>query len=280
MIKRAGDLKSRLLILVQDEVGKGQMLKLADGNDACIVTFSGRDEWKKVVHDADDALAVGWVLRAHIFCSIQVANYIRRACHELKQHLSYRPEALVYNVVSQKLHPETYLNRSFIILPFGSLSARAGLIREAFGEMIFLRPNDSRKPFAGFSFPMSDMDHEMNALRQISHIQDDELCVVDRAQELPGSEFRFWIGGGRILTLAGYSHHGICTEVCPASIYGLAARTALLLDDEYGPVVADFVLDEEGVPRLVEFNAVSTSGFYAGMDFNDLIEGLEEIREA
>lgn len=265
------------LVLVQAEVSRAVDLSLPTRDDLRIVTFSSTDDWRMVLGRIEDSLKQEEGLRALVFCSLQIATYIRRNLPLLNRNLFFQPEDLTFSRIAGLCPDGVMLNQSFIMLPFGALKQRKAQIHSLFGDRVFLRPDGSQKAFAGYAFDMADFDREVSAIEQIYKIHGDQICVIDRAQAISDHEYRFWVAEGKILTFAGYAHDKIACEVCPAGVWTLAESVAHHIEPWLDPVVADFVVDDTGQPRLIEMNAVSTSGFYPGMDFCDLIEGLDPL---
>ena len=214
------------------------------------------------------------------FVSINAADFIRMSCPALSQILAYRPLALRHHAWSALVPLDLQFNRGFVLLPFGHLAGNADRLRLLYGDRLFLRPDSARKVFSGLICATGDLAATASMLRQAHAVTDDTLVVVDRAQPVEGHEYRFWIARGAPVAHAAYifGAQGVDPDrpapPCPASIHALAGSLlewAPLLETIDDFLVADFILDTEGAPRLVEINAWSTSGFYPGVDFAAIV---------
>lgn len=214
-----------------------------------------------------------------IFCSLQVAGQVERCHADLARGLWLDADWMRFSSWSGGLPGDMLLNRSFILLPFGHLSQRKEQIRTMFGNRIFLRPDSGRKEFPGIVIDLDEFEREISSMRQAWHAQDDLLVVVDAAREIAPHEYRFWISEGEIITHAPYTpmpdEDGKLgpAPACPPEISDLALRVARHMSISERPIVADLVMEGK-TARLVEINAMSTSGHYDGMDPVALIEAI------
>jgi len=174
--------------------------------------------------------------------------------------------------------PRRYrLNEKFLMAPFGDLPHLKEDLRSAFGDRIFIRPDDGRKSFTGFTLSLEHLDFEHSSLRQIQKVRDEELCVVSATQEFRRSEFRCWIIDGQVASAAPYSHYGSTRANMPAAVVDLAEEIGLNVQTKECAFVADFAVLPDGSPRLVEFNALSTSGIYLGADIARIVASMDPI---
>lgn len=278
---------ARPLVLLQDELAGATDPARGFAAAGCEVwRFSAVEmsDWRDRLRALDDAFAT---CRPAIgFVSINVADFIRMSCPALNLTLAYRPQELRHHVWSALVPLELQFNRSFVLLPFGHLAASAERLRRLYGDHLFLRPDSPRKVFAGLGCATADLAETASMLRQAHAVSDDSLVVVDRAQPVAGHEYRFWIARGAPVAHAAYifGAQGVDPDrpapPCPAPIHALAGdllRKAPLLETIDDLLVADFILDAEGEPRLVEINAWSTSGFYPGVDFDAIARASTEM---
>lgn len=222
---------------------------------------------------------LGDVAPGSIHCSVNMADALRRFGLG-RQVLSYNPEKLRFTEWSSLVPAQFRLNRNFVVLPFGELATRETQLRTLFGEALFLRPMSSRKPFPGQPL-FEDLATWCSMVRQLHNIHDNELVIIDQYQEIQGHEWRVWMAFGEPVAKAPYlfDPEGSTPrpETCPQAIDNLIAilpRRAPMLEviDDY--LVMDFCLDGQGVARLVEINAWSTSGFYPGVNGVDLMKAF------
>ncbi|MCE6958809.1 ATP-grasp domain-containing protein [Cereibacter sphaeroides] len=234
--------------------------------------LSRRSRLKDRLAALDAAMATRDDTRPVLFVSLDAARFVERTCPALRRGLILDREKLRVHRWSGFLPAELLLNRSFVLLPFGALASRAEQMHALFGERLFLRPDSAMKEFPGQVVAARRLGAETAALGRLHHIDRELLCVVDRAQELPLHEWRFWLADGGIVTCAPYAfgpggvNDAVAAPPCPTVLRDAARRAALALEIWENPVVADLVVDAGGEPRLVEINGFSTSGFYPGLD--------------
>jgi hypothetical protein len=264
--------EKRLVLIVQDEIvrfplmGRHQMLR-----------FSAKQDWRQFLSRLDAELRVTGC-RPVLFCSLPVARHVWREKLWLARGLYVDPGFLSWHRYSGLLPPEWLLNRSAILLPFGALMSRRAQLAQLYGSRIFLRPDSAMKPFNGMAMDLTDLEQEVSSFRQLHNPDDDTLVVVDRARAIAPTEYRFWLVEGEVAAVAPYSlDPDVAHPPCPPEVLELAGRIGQRLTPWETTFVADLVLDEEGVPRLVELNGFSTSGWYAGVDPAALAAHLDRL---
>lgn len=163
------------------------------------------------------------------------------------------------------------LNEDFVILPFSEVVRRRPA---SFGGAIFLKPFSNAKVFTGLSITEEEFDHEINCLRQIQRPDEHLLCVVAPIKDIVG-EYRFVIVDRKIVAGSQYRWDGkldIRIDI-PAACWAMAEEVAELPwqpDDAY---VVDIAQVPDGTARVVEMNALSTSGLYA-CDTRAIVEAV------
>jgi hypothetical protein len=173
----------------------------------------------------------------------------------------HRTERLSYSAYSPHLG-DLLLNDDFVLLPFGEVVRRRP---KAFGGEIFLKPDAVTKAFTGLTIPEEKFDEEVNALRQISHVDDELLCVVARPKPIEG-EFRFVIADGQVVTGSEYRWdnrldirldvHPVCEAVAQE-----VARREWQADTVYVCDVA--LINDRSEGRVIELNSFTCAGLYA-----------------
>jgi hypothetical protein len=154
------------------------------------------------------------------------------------------------------------LNEDFVILPFSEVVRRRPA---SFGGAIFLKPFSNAKVFTGLSITEEEFDHEVNCLRQIQRPDEHLLCVVAPVKEIVG-EYRFVVVDRKVITASQYRWDGKLDvridipDVCRAMAEEVASLPDWQPDDAY---VVDVAHLPDGSARVIEMNALSTSGLYA-----------------
>lgn len=217
------------------------------------------------------------------FVTIPVARLILREFPHLSASVE-RPspftpmgsmeDFLLWQNYRARFAPELLLNPHGHIVPAGD-SAMLRMAGAAAGtEEVFVRPLSPWKPFAGFSCPAEELCFEISARQQTDHLRPGELILIAPQRPFDPVEWRFYAVEQELVAWAPYSwQEGIALpEAPPGEIAALARQLAGTLHD-----IDTLVLDlgmSEGHPVLIEPNAVSTSGWYPGLDVARMIDAL------
>lgn len=272
-------------MIFQEELLRGlDPVPGVNSSGAAALVFSTSGNWRAELDRLDAELSPESPLdpmsgtRVAVFGSLEVAAYVRRNCGHLATGILQDEDHLSVQTFSGLMPREWLLNRETILLPFGQAASREDQLRALFGERLFMRPASSRKDFSGTVFEISDLAQELSAQRQLHNLYGDTLVAFDRAQAIAPHEYRFWLMNGEVVTCAAYSFEaGAPAPPCPQAVHSLASKVAEHVEVWADPVVADFVMDEGGVPRLVELNGFTSSGFYPGADFAAIARGLDRL---
>jgi hypothetical protein len=166
------------------------------------------------------------------------------------------------------------LNRTALYAPLGQLEALDGALDQAVGPARFLRPNSPYKPFAGRPVPAGDWALELATIAAVDRPGPDTLCMVAPLQQVAQPEWRVWCVDGEPTAWAPYGFEaGPWPGLEPTGdLLGAARAGAQRLLEGDGLLVVDVCHDGEGIARVVEANAFSTSGFYPGVNLVHLWE--------
>mgnify|MGYP006274689279 CR=1 FL=1 len=275
-------------ILVQDVLMRDAdpRAAAAAAGHACTV-FSApagnRDRLDTVLTSLADALGSR---RPVLWCSLAVAARIRRAHPRLLPGLALPDDFLRHHVYSSLLDDTQVLNSPAIYLPWGKIRGARNLLRYLarngdMPETIFVRPDSPFKPFTGMTLPLDTPEALADACTITASscaLHGEEMCVLAPARHLPTDEYRVWIVDGIPVTWARYGWSpGSSTPggPVPRGLMEAAATIARRLAWHEQTYTADFVACPEW--RLVELNALSTSGLYTGADMHALIGALDAV---
>ena len=221
-----------------------------------------------------------------IFCSLQKANAISADAgipgeSHLAHGLFYPKRFLDFTVYTSELPEKYFLNSDYIVLPWCKLEQNIDRLTNIFGNNLFIRPNSSQKSFTGFSKNgKKELVEEIRALKQIYNIRKEELCVITSSKEMDDVEYRFWIVDGKVSTWAPYSWKSYSLSKIPITtletVKGYATQFAEMIGVYQEAIVADICIYND-LPKIIELNAVSTSGWYEGMLKEKLIEDLKNL---
>lgn len=225
-----------------------------------------------------------------VFCSLQVSALLRSGRYpRLARGVFHNPDTMRFHRYSAQVPDWLLVNHHHILTTLARLEAGCALAADAFGaDRLFIRPDSGAKPFTGFDAALEDIAGEARFLRGRG-VDASELCVVAPARTLSAIEHRFWVIEGEIATHAAYGWDPRDRNQ-PLSEEDLAAadrtpppamRTAVLAIAErllcLEPLIVLDMTMLDGEPRLVEANALSTSGFYDAVDLGSLIRGVKRL---
>lgn len=259
-------------LVLQTELLRDRALRI---NKDLATTFSSDVDWRQELRKIDDMIAD--TCRPFVIASIEVCEYIRKHHAFLARGVIADFDICRFSRSMSIIPRDIRLNHSYIMLPFGEIEQRIPLLTQAFGDTIFLKPESSKKSFTGFSCSIEELPAELSSLRQIQHVRDHELCVIDVARPIMRTEFRAWIIDGQVPTISSYSHLGPTNRPAPAEIWNAARKLAEHLEMIDNALVVDFATLPNGDVKVVEINAPSTSGVYANADLNQIIRSVGQI---
>jgi hypothetical protein len=140
-------------------------------------------------------------------------------------------------------------------------------------DHIFVRPNSPWKPFAGFDVKSEDLIFELKSRMTLEHVEQHELVVVSSFKKLQKIEWRCYAFEDDIIPVP-YSWNEYDSSMeCPDEVIGMARKIYKQLEYIGNMWVIDigYFYDK---PLLIEVNAVSTSGWYSGLDVEKLFRNV------
>jgi hypothetical protein len=278
------DLPDPLHIFAQTEIIRGinptdaldELQQAPGGAGTRLTLFSGSNA-KELMKREDLRLRLTG-LRPAVFCSLQVANDIKRNHPQLARGVILPRDFLQHETYSALIDPQMLLNPQGLYLPWGKIPSHKAMIQGALGNDIFMRPASPMKPFTGFRLDISNIEAEHLSHTRISAISPEEMIFLAPGKDLPDVEYRVWVIEGEPVTSAGYSWTDIGSPrgKAPDAVMSAAKELARQLQYREDCYTADFVV-LNGQPKLVELNAISTSGWYPGMSCLSVFRSLEAI---
>lgn len=267
--------------------------------DHDLAALAGRRGWRHTGLPPRDSAAIlhaleateagiGDDVRPVVFCAIPAARAIRRRFPRLARGLFLPETLLAWHRYTSLLAEEENLNAGAILLPWHRLPAARPMLGDLFGEHLFVRPDSPLKPFTGFTTRLADLGFEHGARCQTDRVAPHELCVIARARTIAAQEFRFWLVDGQVSAAApsgtaygwdaaGNAASGLPDGIAaPEPLRALATDLARRFEDHDNLLVADLVMEGDA-PRLVEMNAVSTAGFYPGLNPEILLDEISAL---
>lgn len=216
--------------------------------------------------------------RPVLFTSLMVAGFVERHHPVLSRGLIRASAFLRHSHYHAYLPRGMALNEDGIYLPWGQIQQQAARLKALFPQGLFIRPDSPLKPFTGFAVGHDRLAEEWMLQTKTCHIPMQEMCFVAPCLDLDSTEYRVWIVNARPVTSSAYGWdvEKIWRGDVPPPIIHAATdlgRELKLTEQVY---TADFIMHGER-PRLVELNAVSTSGWYPDMKPSALMEALDQV---
>ena len=216
--------------------------------------------------------------RPVLFVSLPVAGYVERHHPVLARGLIRASAFLRHGHYHTILPRGLALNTDGIYLPWGQIPEQAQRLEKLFPQGIFIRPDSPLKPFTGFAVAHKALETEWDLQSRTCHVPMQEMCYIAPRLDLDSTEYRVWIVDAEPVTASAYGWDvdKIWRGNVPLPIIHAAAQLGRKLELTEQVYTADFIIHGES-PRLVELNAVSTSGWYPDMNPSALIEALDQV---
>lgn len=155
------------------------------------------------------------------------------------------------------------LNEQHVFATFGDFVRRYEFFYHAFQtHQLFIRPNTGKKLFTGLVLNKDDFMQEINALKQLSGVDEDTLILVAPARSIE-NEYRLCIINREVVTGSQYLAKGevALDTFIPEEVLDVGRKMAEI---KWQPDIA-YVCDvatTPDTPKIVELNALSCSGLY------------------
>lgn len=262
--------------IIQLELSKGIELKIENKHTTF---FSSDSDWKSLLIDLNARLVDKQPI---LFASIEITKYVRKHLSNLASGIimpvdGFDESILFWNRYSTVLPRSWLLNHDCIILPFGSLKHHVTKIERIYGNRIFIKPLSAWKTFTGFDCIAHNINQETSSLRQAENVLDGELTIVTDYKPISETEYRFWCIDGKVISSSAYSWNGVPeSQDIPLDISRLVEDAADFISIYENALVIDACY-HSGVPKIIELNAISTSGWYEGVDINKLLSEITKL---
>lgn len=261
-------------LLIQEEILKnytaplnikeGQYISLSVENNKC---------WKQYLRDLDNDNSELIIP----FVTIQVASYINLYCHNIKRGFLWPSpydmynlnNPLYYNVWSSYIDDEYLLNTDPIIKTYKQIIKDYD--NSVSDKRIFVRPVSPWKIFTGFDCLEKELVFELKC----RNINDHELCMIFPFKEINDVEWRCHYFNEKVVSVCPYSWNDNvdASKTDKKFIEDMAFNVGKQLEQ----VGDSFVIDLTNNGQVIEVNAVSTSGFYNGLDIQSIYDNLQEV---
>lgn len=150
-----------------------------------------------------------------------------------------------------------------VYLTFADFVRRRDQMYRLFGvSRLFIRPDSGAKTFTGLCVTPENEVFELKSLMRLTQVTDETLILVAPAAEI-SAEYRFYIVEGKVITGSRYMVDGKAdkspeTDPRCLAVAEIVARLPWQIDLAYTCDVGLF----DGIAKIVELNAFSTSGLY------------------
>lgn len=220
-----------------------------------------------------------------VFCSIQAAKYLQKHNPKIARGLivsNEHPEPRIgmpsifdYNQYSYIFPKEHLLNTDGVMTTLGELNKKY----HKSGE-IFFRPNSGWKPFTGMGSNGDELKTDIETLYRLEGAKEHEIVWAFEHLGID-EEYRFWIVDSAIATASSYSWHFDHKHYQPPQeVYDFVSDMCKYTDRAgLTECVIDVTMGEDNVCKIIEINAMSTSGWYGAMRPLDLITEILKIYE-
>jgi hypothetical protein len=140
-------------------------------------------------------------------------------------------------------------------------------------DRVFVRPNSPWKPFAGFDTKSENLDFELKCRMTLDHTEPHEIVVVSSYKKLDNIEWRCYSFEDEIIPVPYSWNDYDKSTTCPSEVLDFA-RTVFSKLEYLGNMWVIDIGYFHGKPYLIEVNAVSTSGWYAGLNVEKLFNAI------
>lgn len=253
--------------LIQDVICKDIPIP----NNFDVTIFSNKTELVNILETSDKPPVV--------FCSTNLLKVVEKFNHISLLPSSYKSNdyrnPLFHNVWNSYVPKEVKLNWDCDYVTLESV-INGDYITHL--DNLFVRPNSPWKPFAGFYTKSEDLLFELNCRKTLEHLDSHEFIVLSSYKKLDNVEWRCYSFENEIIPVP-YSWEDYDKSLlCPTEVMDLVRKVYKNLEYIGNMWVIDIGYFENK-PFLIEVNAVSTSGWYAGLNVEKLFNSIEYYYE-
>lgn len=172
---------------------------------------------------------------------------------------------------------ELLANYNHVFTTFKDFNNRKQFFYDIFNSnKVFIRPNSGFKTFTGLPIHIEEFDYEINTLKNLTSVVDETLILVSSCKVI-ASEYRFFIVNREVVTGSQYKKD---EELYIKQGYPEAALEVAkaMAKNKWQPDIA-YACDVgivNGMAKIIELNAFSSSGFYAA-DLPILVEAVDTV---
>lgn len=188
-------------------------------------------------------------------CEYNIINYISNSKIEFDNVIFH---AMFFSSLDESLN-------KFAFTKINNLNKRKWslFINNAVDAKIFIRPESGSKSFSGFLIDIIEFDKFLEEIK--SKKIGDSICCISKPKKIL-AEWRLVCTATEVVTSSLYSFQGLLSSVkgCPPMVKEFAKKILVKLSNPPKMFVVDIcMLEGSKELKLVEFNSIRSSGFYA-----------------
>jgi hypothetical protein len=220
------------------------------------------------------------------FVSIQIARILKVKKYERIGNGLLFPNTFIMNDVRNPLYmnhwysqipKELLLNDLVYFTTIGDILSNH-IVWPKDWERIFIRPLSPWKSFTGFDCVSSDIQFEINCRKNLENLFKSEIVAVSRYKEIDKVEWRCYYIDEQFVTGVPYSWD--TTIQLPTHITKPIVQLTEKAGDYLSNIGGEWVIDiakHKEEYKIIEVNAVPTSGWYNNLDTKKLLESIDNL---
>jgi hypothetical protein len=283
-------MEQKFHFIIQDEIKKDVEVKHPENSE--VFSFSGCDRnfnWKDYLQDLEKNLEEDKNNTVISFLTIQCAGYWSRynpnslitkglLFPSMHNMYDYR-NPLFWNVWNSIIPDNMKLNNTFQYTTIRDIiQCDAQNIPKNWNH-VFVKPVSPWKPFTGFDCDIKNLKFELEARMSLEHVDDSELIIVDEFKNIDSTEWRMYFIENELVTFAPYSWEELdlkSKKDLPNDIKNAGEKAAILLS-KYGDNYVIDAVQHNNKAKIIEVNAISTSGWYQNIDSLKLLKKCSSL---
>lgn len=281
-------MKQKFNLILQDEILKNAKLDLPESWS--VYQFSGKSRdinWRELLKEIEADLQKDVDNTVLSFLTIPCAGYMKRQhpnsviangllFPSLHDMYDYR-NPLFWNVWNSVIPDNMKLNNTYFYSTIQDCIESEGSVLPNEWKQVFVKPVSPWKPFAGFDCSKENLKFELEARISLENVDLSETIIIDSFKAFPSTEWRMYFLEDKLVSFSSYSweNEQLPTNL-PEEVKSVGERASMLLSKYGDNYVIDAVL-HNGKAKILEINAISTSGWYEHLDTKKLLIACSQM---
>lgn len=188
----------------------------------------------------------------------------------------YSPSVFLCSQYMTHYPQEWFLNSPSVFVPFGIFKSNKDWFYSIFNtKNLFIRPDSGFKTFSGLVIHQDEFDYEIGTLDFLSSAVNQTMIMVGDAYDIR-EEYRYFIVDKKVISHSRYKlgdelsisedNNEVCQELA-----NKVSQHDYQLDIAY---VCDIGYLSNGEAKIIEFNSISSSGFYKA-DIEKVVKAID-----